>query len=50
MLYIFVKHYIFKENAICLKESIRKEGYECQITDSFLHDENSFYIIFGAHD
>ena len=50
MLYIFVKHYIFKENAICLKESIRNQGYECQLTDKFNYNTDDFYIIFGSHD
>ena len=50
MLYIFVKHYIFKENAICLKESIRRQGYECQLTDKFDYNTSNFYIIFGSHD
>lgn len=50
MLYIFVKHYIFKENAICLKESIRRQGYECQLTDKFDYNTSDFYIIFGSHD
>lgn len=50
MLYIFVKHLIFKENAICLKEIIKKEGYHCELTDEFIDNDDNFYIIFGSHD
>ena len=50
MLYIFVKHLIFKENALSLKETLNNNGYNCSITDKFNYDENNLYIIFGSHD
>ena len=50
MIYIFVKHLIFKENALSLKETLNNYGYNCTLTDNFNYQENNFYIIFGAHD
>ena len=50
MLYIYVKDIIFKENAICLKETLNNKGYFSMLTDRIEYDDDFFYIFFGVHN
>ena len=52
MLYIYVHHLIFKETAYSLKEELRKNNYEVEITNNFKREDSNsdLYIIFGGHD
>jgi len=50
MLYIYVNDIIFKENAICLKETLNNKGYFSMLTDTIKYDDDFFYIFFGVHN
>jgi len=49
MLYIYVKHIVFKDNAMALNESLSNAGYLSKITQSFDYHTDNTYIIYGAH-
>ena len=50
MLYIYIKHIVFKENALALYHTISNMGYCCQLVDIIDSNSDNYYLILGGHN
>ena len=50
MLYIYIKHIVFKETAIALYHTISNMGYNCKLVNTMDSNSDNYYLILGAHN
>lgn len=50
MLYIYIKHIVFKETALALYHTISNMGYCCKLVNTIDSNSENYYLILGGHN
>ena len=49
MIFIYIKHIVFKETALALYYTLRELNYNVELTDMIDDKDTNLYIILGGH-